>query len=109
MLEDTAVSLDAILLDNNVATVIRPPGLRSYQSGLTPSAATPGFTAFVADYRSLYGALLGLTNGNVRKPAILLNPIQTLDLSTLQPPAAAAPLWPLAAMVEGGRIGKATR
>ena len=108
VLEDTAVSLDAILLDNNIATAIRPPGLRSYQAGLTPSAATPGFNAFVADYRSLYGALLGLTSGNVRKPAILLNPIQTLDLSTMQPPAAAAPLWPLAAMVAGGNIGKAT-
>lgn len=107
VLEDTAIALDTVLLDNNPATAIRPPGLRSYQAGLTASTATPGYTAFVADYRALYGALLGLTNGNVRKPAILLNPTQTMDLSTLQPPAAAAPLWPLSEMVNAGRIGKA--
>ena len=107
VLEDTAIALDSVLLGTGVATAISPPGLRSYQAGLTPSAATPGFDAFVEDYRSLYGSLLTLTNGNVRKPAIMLNPIQTLDLSTMQPPAAAAPLWPLAAMIEQGRLGKA--
>ena len=107
VLEDTAIALDNILLDNNVATAIRPPGLRSYQAGTSPSVATPGFTAFVADYRALYNALLGLTNGNVRSPAILLNPTQTLDLSTMQPPAAAAPLWPLASMISAGKVGKA--
>jgi HK97 family phage prohead protease len=107
VLDDTAVALDTVLLDNNVATAIRPPGLRSYQAGLTPSALTPGFNAFVADYRALYGSLLTLTLGNVRKPALLLNPQQAMDLSTMQPPAAAAPLWPLAEMVNAGRIGKA--
>jgi Phage capsid family len=107
VLEDTAISLDAVLLDNNPATAIRPAGLRSYQPTIAASAAAPGFAAFVADYRALFGALLGLTNGNVRKPAIMLNPIQTLDLSTMQPPAAAAPLWPLAEMIANGKVGKA--
>jgi hypothetical protein len=61
----------------------------------------------VADYAALYGALLGLTNGNVRSPTIILNPIDTLNLSMIQPPAAAAPLFPFIAMVDGGRVLKA--
>lgn len=107
VLEDTAIALDTVLLDNNAATAIRPPGLRSYQAGIPASTAADTFDAFVADYKALYGGLLNLTNGNVRRPVIMLNPIQTLDLSLMQPPAAAAPLWPLAAMLEAGRVGKA--
>ncbi|MBO0759396.1 MAG: phage major capsid protein, partial [Bradyrhizobiaceae bacterium] len=72
VLEDTAIALDTVLIDNNPATAIRPAGLRSYQAGLTASTATPGYTAFIADYRALYGALLTLTNGNVRRPALIL-------------------------------------
>ena len=60
MLDDTAISLDTILLDNNPATAIRPPGLRSYQTGLTPSAVTPGYVNFVADYKALYGSLIAI-------------------------------------------------
>ena len=107
VLEDTAIALDGVLLGAGAATAIAPAGLRSYQAGLTASTANPGFAAFVADYRSLYGSLIGLTNGNVRSPVIMLNPAQTLDLSTMQPPAAAAPLWPLAGMVAAGKVGKA--
>ena len=58
------------------------------------------------------GALLGLmTNGNVRKPAILLNPIPDSGLESLQPLqrlGRCPPLWPLATMIEQGRVGKAT-
>jgi hypothetical protein len=50
---------------------------------------------------------LSLTNGNVRKPVMLANPIDVLSLSLLQPPAAAAPLMPFLDMVENGRILKA--
>jgi HK97 family phage prohead protease len=107
MLDDTAISLDTILLDNNPATAIRPPGLRSYQAGLTPSAVTPGYVNFVADYKALYGSLLGLTNGNVRSPIMIVNPTQALNLSLIQPPNAAAPLFPFISMVDGGRILRA--
>jgi HK97 family phage prohead protease/HK97 family phage major capsid protein len=106
IMEDTAIALDTVLLDNNPATTIRPPGLRSFQAGLVPSAATP-FANFVADYEALYGGLLTLTNGNVRAPTMLLNPIQTLSLSMMQPPAAAAPLFPFTAMLDTGRLLKA--
>jgi hypothetical protein len=60
VLEDTAISLDTVLLDNNPATAIRPAGLRSYQAGIAASAAG-GYPAFIADYKALYGSLLTLT------------------------------------------------
>jgi hypothetical protein len=107
IMEDTARALDAVLLDNNPATTIRPAGLRSYQTGLTPSALTSPFANFVADYAALYGELLTLTNGNVRSPTIILNPIDTLNLSMIQPPNAATPLFPFIAMVDGGKVLKA--
>jgi HK97 family phage prohead protease len=108
IMEDTAIALDTVLLDANPATTIRPAGLRSYQTGLTPAAGvgTP-FANFVADYSALYGQLLTLTNGNVRSPTIILNPIQVLNLSLIQPPAAAVPLFPFIAMTDGDRVLKA--
>ncbi|MBO0717144.1 MAG: phage major capsid protein, partial [Rhizobiales bacterium] len=108
VLEDTAISLDTILLDANPATVIRPPGLRNYQAGIAASTAGVGFPNFVADYKALYGALLQLTNGNVRKPALIVNPIQTLDIDLIQPPNAATPLFPFIEMTSGGKVLKAS-
>jgi hypothetical protein len=108
IMEDTAIALDTVLLDNNPATTVRPPGLRSYQTGLTASAlAGNGYGNFIADYGNLYGQLLTLTNGNVRSPTLICNPTQTLNLSLQQPPAAAAPLLPFIAMIDAGRILKA--
>jgi HK97 family phage prohead protease len=107
ILDDTAISLDTVLLDVNPATAIRPPGLRSYQAGLTPSAvATNPFANFVADFKSLYGALLTLTSGNVRNPVIMLNPTQVLGISLIQPPNAATTLFPFMTMIDGGKILK---
>ena len=107
ILEDTAIALDTILLDTNVATAIRPPGLRSYQAGLTAAAvAGQPYANFIADYTALYQSLITLTNGNVRTPVLIVNPQQTLQVSMLQPPAAAAPLLPFMTQVDGGRILK---
>jgi HK97 family phage prohead protease/HK97 family phage major capsid protein len=108
ILQDTAVALDTVLLDTTAATTIRPAGLRSYQSAITASAvASNPYANFVADYTALYGALLTLTSGNVRSPTLLINPLQGLYLSMLQPPAAAAPLFPFSDMISGGRLLKA--
>jgi HK97 family phage major capsid protein len=108
VLEDTAISLDTALLDVNPATAIRPAGLRSYGAGLTPSAVAGNpFANLVADYKALYGALLTTTAGNVRRPVMLLNPTQTTAIGLIQPPAAAAPLFPFQGMLEGGRLLKA--
>jgi HK97 family phage prohead protease/HK97 family phage major capsid protein len=107
IMEDTAIAIDTVLLDNNPATAIRPAGLRSYQTGLTPAALTSPFANFVADYAALFGELLTLTHGNVRNPTIILNPIDTLNLSMIQPPNAATSLFPFLEMVDGGRVLKA--
>jgi HK97 family phage prohead protease/HK97 family phage major capsid protein len=73
--EDTAVSLDAILLDANAATSIRPPGILN---GVTVTTATAGggFNALVGDIKNLTGALITGTSGHLRSPVWLMNPQQ---------------------------------
>jgi HK97 family phage prohead protease/HK97 family phage major capsid protein len=107
ILEDTAIALDAVLLDNNVATTIRPPGLRSYGAGLTPTAGG-GFVAFVGDMKLLLGALLTATNGNVRSPVLIMNTTQAFNLYWMQPTTAVVGLFPFRAEVESGRLGPAS-
>jgi HK97 family phage major capsid protein len=73
--EDTAVSLDSVLLDTNPATVVRPAGLFN---GITPiTAATGGgFNALVADLKAITANILTLTLGHIRTPVWLMNPQQ---------------------------------
>lgn len=108
ILEDTAISLDAILLDANPSTAIRPAGLRNYATALTPAAGGAGqqFANFVADFKALYGGLLTLTNGNVRNPVLIVNPMQTLAISLIQPPNAATTLFPFMTMIDAGKLLK---
>ena len=75
--EDTAISLDTVLLDANAATVIRPAGLLNGVAGLTPTAGG-GFNALVGDLKQLSGAMMTGTSGNVRAMAWLMNPQQVL-------------------------------
>jgi len=100
--EDTAVSLDAVLLDANAATVVRPPGLRNGVAGLTPTAGG-GFTALVGDIKALTGAILTATNGNIRKMAWLMNPMQALAISLTQAPSAIG-VFPFAAEIAAGNL-----
>ncbi|WP_338822115.1 phage major capsid protein [Bradyrhizobium septentrionale] len=78
--EDTAVSLDTVLLDANPATVVRPAGILNGVVGLTPTAGG-GFNAIVGDIKQLSGALLTATKGNVRNPVWLMNPQQVNSIS----------------------------
>src|SRR5262249_37469598 len=73
--EDTAISLDSVLLDANAATVVRPAGILNGVAALTATAGG-GFAALVGDIKALSGALLTATHGNVRAPAWLMNPQQ---------------------------------
>lgn len=79
--EDTSVAIDAILLDNQAATTIRPAGLLN---GVTPLTATTGggATAMVTDLKNLIGAITASRGG--RNIAILINPAQALAISFLQ-------------------------
>lgn len=78
--EDTAITLDSVLLDNDPADAIRPAGLLN---GITPIGATAGggFNALVADMKALSGSLLSGTLGNIRQMVWIMNPQQVLSAS----------------------------
>lgn len=81
--EDTATSIDSVLLDAGAATVVRPAGLRN---GVVTAAGTAGgdFAAVVADIRGIVGDLISATNGNLRNIVWIMNPAQALTLSLTQ-------------------------
>jgi HK97 family phage major capsid protein/HK97 family phage prohead protease len=78
MAEDTAVTIDATLIDANPATNIRPAGLLN---GVTPLTAAPGggSEAMIADLRALIGAITTSLGG--RNIAVLINPAQGLAIN----------------------------
>lgn len=81
--EDTSVALDTVLLDATAASTTRPAGLRN---GVTVTTATAGggFDALVTDMKNLVGALITGSNGNLRRPVWIMNPIQALSISVIQ-------------------------
>ena len=87
--EDTAISLDTVLLDNNPATLIRPAGILNGVTPLTPTAGG-GFTALVGDIKQISGALLTATKGNVRAPAWIMNPQQVMSAGLTPAPGVGA-------------------
>ncbi|HVG51645.1 MAG TPA: phage major capsid protein [Xanthobacteraceae bacterium] len=100
--EDTAISIDTVLLDNNPATTIRPAGLRNGVAGLTPTAGG-GFNALVGDLKGLTGAVLTATNGNVRSMVFIMNPQQALSIGFIQPPVPGG-IFPFAAEINNNRL-----
>jgi HK97 family phage prohead protease/HK97 family phage major capsid protein len=100
--EDTAISLDAILLDAGAATAVRPAGILNGVAGLTPTAGG-GFNAAVGDIKGLTGALLVGTAGNIRNPVYLMNPQQLASLGLIAMPGAG--VFPFRAEVAAGNLG----
>jgi HK97 family phage prohead protease/HK97 family phage major capsid protein len=100
--QDTAISIDTVLLDVNPATAIRPAGLRNGVAGLTPTAGG-GFNALVGDLKALTGAILTATNGNIRNMVWIMNPQQALSIAFIQPPVPGG-LFPFAAEINAGRL-----
>jgi hypothetical protein len=101
--QDTAISIDSVLLDTNPATAIRPAGLRNGVAGLTPSADPDPFKALVADLKGLTGAILTTTNGNIRNMVFIMNPQQALSIAFIQP-AVPGSLFPFAAEINNNRL-----
>jgi len=99
---DTSVATDAVLLDANPATAIRPAGILNGVSGLTPTAGG-GFTALTGDIKQLSGALLTGTLGNVRKPVWLMNPQQVNSAAFAI--ATGAGVFPYRDEISQGRLG----
>lgn len=100
MQEDTLGALDAILLDANAATAIRPIGILN---GATTAAGTAGggLAAVVADVKGMLGSLITATAGNVRTPVWIMNPIQAIALTLTQ---SAGGDFPFKAEVNGNRF-----
>jgi HK97 family phage prohead protease/HK97 family phage major capsid protein len=99
--EDTAISLDTVLLDSGAATLIRPAGILN---GVTPLTATAGggFTALVGDIKQISGALLTATKGNVRSPVWLMNPQQVMSAGLTPAPGVGA--FPFQDQINGGNL-----
>jgi HK97 family phage prohead protease len=100
--EDTAISLDAVLLDANPATLIRPAGLLNGVAGLTPTAGG-GFAAAVGDIKALTGALITGTAGNVRTPVWIMNPQQANSLGLIAMPGMG--VFPFRQEIAAGNLG----
>jgi hypothetical protein len=99
---DTAISLDSVLLDANPATVVRPAGILNGVAGLTPTAGG-GFAAQVGDIKQISGALLTGTKGNVRTPVWLLNPQQVNSIGLVAAPGAG--VFPFRDEISQGQLG----
>jgi HK97 family phage major capsid protein len=100
--EDTAISLDSVLLDANAATLVRPAGLLNGVAGLTPTAGG-GFNAAVGDIKQLTGALITGTAGNVRNPVWIMNPQQVNSLGLVAMPGVG--VFPFRAELAAGNLG----
>jgi HK97 family phage prohead protease/HK97 family phage major capsid protein len=91
--EDTAISLDSVLLDANPATVIRPAGILNGVASIPPTAigapANP-FNAIVTDLKNITGALMTATQGHIRSMVFLMNPQQVLSASLISAPGVGA-------------------
>jgi HK97 family phage major capsid protein/HK97 family phage prohead protease len=79
ILEDTSVAIDSILLDATAASAVRPAGLRN---GVTGATATTGggLAALVGDVKALAGSLITSSNGHLRDPVWIMNPVQVLSI-----------------------------
>jgi HK97 family phage prohead protease/HK97 family phage major capsid protein len=99
--EDTAVSLDSVLIDANPATTVRPAGLLNGVAGLTPTAGG-GFNAIVGDIKQLTGALITATSGHLRSPAWLMNPQQVNSAGLIAAPGVGA--FPFREELSSGKL-----
>jgi len=79
IIEDTSVAIDTVLLDATAASATRPAGLKNGVSGLTATAGG-GLAALVGDVKQLAGALIAGSNGHLRDPVWIMNPIQVLSI-----------------------------
>jgi hypothetical protein len=99
--QDTAIAIDSVLIDSNVATAVRPPGLLAGLSTLTPTAGG-GLAALIGDLKSLIGAVTTSTKGNLRSPAFLMNPTDMLSVGLASAPNTG--IFPFKAEIAGGTL-----
>ena len=71
--EDTSVSIDTVLIDNNPATTIRPQGLLNGVVAAGAGSPAGGVIAVNADVKAMTTKLAVDTYGNIRRPCWLMN------------------------------------
>jgi HK97 family phage prohead protease/HK97 family phage major capsid protein len=81
--DDTAVAIDAVLLDANPATIVRPPGLRNGVASLTPTGGGGVLAAVIGDLKGMINALTSATAGNFRSPVWIVNPGDLLSIAMM--------------------------
>ena len=81
--EDTSIAIDTVLMDATAASTTRPAGLKNGVSAQTATSGG-GFAALVGDLKLLVGALITSTNGNLRQPVWIMNPVQALSIALTQ-------------------------
>jgi HK97 family phage major capsid protein/HK97 family phage prohead protease len=96
----TIPAIDNILLDNNPATSVRPPGIRNGVSGQTPTAGG-GFNALVGDIINLMNVLVAANS--FRRPTWIMNPQQVLKISMTQSTAGVG-VFPFKAEIDAGML-----
>ncbi|RVJ23438.1 phage major capsid protein [Sinorhizobium medicae] len=75
---DLAAIVDAALLDDQPASVSRPPGLRYNVTAVAASAATDPVAAMRADLAKLVGEIVA---GGGTMPVFIVSPVQAVSLS----------------------------
>jgi hypothetical protein len=96
--EDTSIAIDTILVDATAASAIRPAGLRSGVSGLTPTAGG-GFTALVGDVKQMVAVLA--TANSLRTPVWIMNPAQSNSIGLT---ATANGVFPFKQEIDGNML-----
>jgi HK97 family phage major capsid protein/HK97 family phage prohead protease len=81
--EDTGGAIDAVLVSASAASATAPAGIRNGVSVITATAGG-GFAALVGDVVALISALVTSSNGNLRAPTWLMNPIQATRIAMTQ-------------------------
>jgi HK97 family phage major capsid protein/HK97 family phage prohead protease len=99
--DDTSAAIDAVLVSNSAATAIAPAGIRNGVSTTTVTAGG-GFAALVGDVKALTTALVTNSNGNLRSPVWLMNPIQATSIALTQN---AGGDFAFAAAINSGSLG----
>jgi HK97 family phage major capsid protein/HK97 family phage prohead protease len=84
ILDDTAVSLDTILMDNTAASATRPQGMQNAAGAAITATSGGGIAALIGDLKALVGALLTNTLGNIRSPVWIMNPGDALAMALTQ-------------------------
>jgi HK97 family phage prohead protease len=101
IVNDTAVAIDAVLMDNGAATATRPAGLLNGVSAITATVGG-GIAALIGDLKAMVNALLASTFGGVRQPVWIMSPGDALAISLTQ--AAAGGDFPFESITTTGTL-----